>query len=65
MEDMQALFPISLPLSRPDDKDVQKYNDEVRYHENCLNQNNVFLQNKISELVQTINNLQIQISALS
>lgn len=55
MNDMQALFPIVLPTTKPDDKDTQKHNDEIRYHENNLNQNLTFIQNKITEIIAQIN----------
>lgn len=57
MNDMQALFPIVLPITKPDEKDAQKYNDEIRYHENNLNQNLTFIQNKITEIIAQINTL--------
>lgn len=47
--DMRSLYSIYLPTERAEGDDEKRYNDWVKKNENCLNQNFLFLADKIYE----------------
>ncbi len=52
INDMQGLWPILLPTSKPEGIDQDRYDDEIRANEDKLNQNFKFIQGQLTALYE-------------